>query len=1156
MITNIATMNPSNYQSPAEQHQQAHAALQQGQGQQGGGSFRGNSGTSDAVRQTLQTSYSRDYYTDDDDDIEQPGPALTEDNWITDDDDDEQDLSGTSGADEELDQINALDEQGNVINPPETPQSQLPPTEEEDYGGQGGDPPSSSYPPQDEGYNRDDDAGNRDVFDDEEQNNALVAAGPSTVASAAAGAAGGAITTKPQKPLSKKQRKKIEKQKEARQRRAIARQYAIAVLALIVLTTIVVVLVVVLAQQLFGTSPTPAPITPPQLAGPTTPAPIDTTAPIPDPTLPPRPSMAPTTIEEGLYPPNNDCNNALSLEMFPSQSITGTIFGAQVKNDVAICDDVDINNNGRGVWYKVVGQGRFVRANTCHTDTTFDTQISIYVDPWIGIPFVQDENGNIDNTISCSQLECIVGNDQRCGSGSSVQWFGVRDQTYYILVHGYRSNVGNFVLNVSHDNQATCDHAINISQPQYAYENYGFPVTNTYRIDGQIRTAPSDDVTIIPNCNIGDDGVGEVAAKQDEVTTTNTSINSSNMTSEIGSPSAWIVLEEEGTAWYSIMGTGKILVPNVSWNEERRRHRYLEDEGWVIVEAENPYKQTHSAYADANNWIYVPDDAERPAPYGDGTVGSNVFGPRPEPINPYVSVFAVDRGSSQVRSGPNVTTSNPCDDLTCVTLEGPGWRSEEGVEYRILINGGKDRVGEFFRMTIAEFRAAVAGAPREPNFECSGANLLDADDGEYRLQPDGTKVQGNTFNAGRSIVPSCGNEVFSTSEGVWYTVMGTGEALTISTCPDYDEDNISTNKVMLDTQISVYTGSCNALQCVDGNDQACGDQSSVSFYSELNELYFVLVHGFGSRAGEFTISLEPTRISEANTECINAFVLEPNGMSILGSISSNAGKNNTMPIEVCGQDSVNEVTRSSTGVWYQVMGDGSSLIASTCSSNTEFKPQISIYHGASSCGDLACVDATVSACTVKWTTKKFESYFLFVHGENSGDFVLTVDNVVSNDNCENAIELSSLDGSTTFGSIKSASADTNLPSCDDGGTSVGNVTTITATTNATSTQIEILTPSTKRGVWYQMAGNGKIMTASTCSVHTNFNATISIWSGTCSRNNLQCTPVKRTPCEKDDNNNSNLGMQIEWPTLEGVTFSILVHGEEDDDIGNFELKVS
>jgi hypothetical protein len=68
-----------------------------------------------------------------------------------------------------------------------------------------------------------------------------------------------------------------------------------------------------------------------------------------------------------------------------------------------------------------------------------------------------------------------------------------------------------------------------------------------------------------------------------------------------------------------------------------------------------------------------------------------------------------------------------------------------------------------------------------------------------------------------------------------FVQQGSGAALTVDTCRE-------TN---FDTKISVYTGSsCDALECVAGNDDACGLQSSITWNSEIGRRYWILVHGW------------------------------------------------------------------------------------------------------------------------------------------------------------------------------------------------------------------------------------------------------------------------------------------------------------------------
>jgi hypothetical protein len=119
-----------------------------------------------------------------------------------------------------------------------------------------------------------------------------------------------------------------------------------------------------------------------------------------------------------------------------------------------------------------------------------------------------------------------------------------------------------------------------------------------------------------------------------------------------------------------------------------------------------------------------------------------------------------------------------------------------------------------------------------PNDLCSDAIPLSC----------GASIEGTTVLATFDNVGTCGTS--NTAPGVWYTVSGTGQPVTVSTC----------TAASYDTKISVFSGSCGALTCVGGNDDACGLRSSVTFNSVAGETYFVLVHGFLSATGTFTLT--------------------------------------------------------------------------------------------------------------------------------------------------------------------------------------------------------------------------------------------------------------------------------------------------------------
>lgn len=110
---------------------------------------------------------------------------------------------------------------------------------------------------------------------------------------------------------------------------------------------------------------------------------------------------------------------------------------------------------------------------------------------------------------------------------------------------------------------------------------------------------------------------------------------------------------------------------------------------------------------------------------------------------------------------------------------------------------------------------------------------------------------GTTQGATTDTEPSCVQS--NTSPGVWYSLVGTGTTLTASTC---------TGATAFDSKISVYCGTCTNLICIDGNDDACGLQSSVTWCSQAGATYLVLVHGFGGQTGTFELE-----IADSGTSC-------------------------------------------------------------------------------------------------------------------------------------------------------------------------------------------------------------------------------------------------------------------------------------------------
>ncbi len=139
-----------------------------------------------------------------------------------------------------------------------------------------------------------------------------------------------------------------------------------------------------------------------------------------------------------------------------------------------------------------------------------------------------------------------------------------------------------------------------------------------------------------------------------------------------------------------------------------------------------------------------------------------------------------------------------------------------------------------------------------PNDLCSDAEPL-------ALPPAGVvSVGGTNINATPDGAPFC--VVGQQGPGVWYSVIGTGNTITASTC----------NQADFDTLISVYCGGCGTVGgsvCVAGADDApgcAGFTTRVSWCSKVGEEYLILVHGFRGQVGNFSLTLLDDGVPCAN----------------------------------------------------------------------------------------------------------------------------------------------------------------------------------------------------------------------------------------------------------------------------------------------------
>jgi hypothetical protein len=391
-----------------------------------------------------------------------------------------------------------------------------------------------------------------------------------------------------------------------------------------------------------------------------------------------------------------------------------------------------------------------------------------------------------------------------------------------------------------------------------------------------------------------------------------------------------------------------------------------------------------------------------------------------------------------------------------------------------------------------------------------------------RLPSDGSTRLGSTNGATFGDLPFC--EGLGTGSGVWYEFVGTGVEITASTCQADSDASI----------ITIYTGECDALECVDKVTTPCGLQSSVAWKTELGVEYYVFVQDaseevrflqfdeFSARRapkGSFVLKVEGTPINDLCDNAIGPLLAD-------GSTKFASTRSATMgPGQFCSKE-----TQLGRGVWFTVIGDGRLLTASTCSEFTRFETQITVFQGDTSCNDLECVEEfdyvrefdELLNCgresIIRFSTVAGLQYYILVSGDGFdelGNFGLTIG--ADNDICQGAIGPILADNSIILGSTIGASID-DVVSCGD----------------------FIISP----GVWYQVYGQGSRMAASTCNSNTEYETEISIYRGSCGR--LECVEeVEYTPC--------GLQSTVSWTPFEGELYYILVHGYG---VGTFGLSIT
>lgn len=616
-----------------------------------------------------------------------------------------------------------------------------------------------------------------------------------------------------------------------------------------------------------------------------------------------------------------------------------------------------------GVWYKFIGNGDNVTAATCLTGS-FDSKINVY-------------------SGTCGSLTCVAGNDDGCGTRSTVTFSTLVGTDYYILVTGFGSATSAFTLNVSCVTPAPppandlCSNATvvtcgdTIAGTNVDATNAGQPTATCGTSPGGpgvwYKYVGNGDIVTVATC-------ATVASFDTKLNVYSGSCGTSNLVcvggndDGCGTRSSYTFNSAVGTDYY-------ILVTGFSG-------------------ATNAFTFTVSCVTPPANNVCanaLPITCTSGTVYGTNVNATNTGNPATCTTAPgsaavwytfagtgeLVTISTCDSASFNTKLN---VYSGSCGTFTCVTgnddntvCTGGTTRSEVrfltaiGTDYYVLVSGSGTTSGNF-GLTI---NCAPAAAP---NDSCVNALPVTC--------ATGTVSGNNVVATGVGNPTTSCNSTTPGAYGVWYTFTGTGDGITLSTCA------AGTN---FDTKLNVYSGTCTSLVCVTGNDNdpscsAALGASTLSFNSASGTQYYVLVSGNSGAAGNFDLSIICTP-PPANDSCVNAIPLACNS-SING---SNIGATNA------GQPTTSCTTTPGTyGVWYSYVGTGQYTVLSTCNAAT-FNTKLNVYTGT--CGSLTCVtgnDDFTSACSGNSSRLGFQStlgtvYYVLVTGSGTatGNFTLS-----------------------------------------------------------------------------------------------------------------------------------------------------------------------